>query len=152
MLAKRERLLAAIQRTRLSNSIQESEHYPVTNLMRRIPTEAFLEVERAFITPEDASDSGSTAATVLLLGRRLFAANVGDSRVLLCRKCGKCVQLTNDHKPSREEEEARILYAGGFIRFGRVMGELLMTRAFGDKSLKVCPKAMPKKRRIPSKT
>jgi serine/threonine protein phosphatase PrpC len=30
-------------------------------------------------------ESGSTAATLLLLGQRLYCANVGDSRVVLCR-------------------------------------------------------------------
>lgn len=30
-------------------------------------------------------DAGSTASTVVLLGNRLYVANVGDSRVVACR-------------------------------------------------------------------
>jgi len=86
--------------------------------------------------------SGSTAATVVLMGRRLFNANVGDSRVVLCRGGGQCVELTSDHKPSRPDEAARVRAAGGFILHKRVMGELAITRAFGDKSFKMGIKAM----------
>ena len=76
------------------------------------------------------------------MGRRLFAANVGDSRVILCRGGGQCVELTSDHKPSRPDEAARVRAAGGFILHKRVMGELAITRAFGDKSFKMGVKAM----------
>jgi serine/threonine protein phosphatase PrpC len=76
------------------------------------------------------------------MGRRLFACNVGDSRVVLCRGGGQCVELTSDHKPSRPDEAARVRAAGGFILHKRVMGELAITRAFGDKSFKMGIKAM----------
>ena len=51
------------------------------------------------------SKCGATAAVALLFpGERgatqLLAANVGDARVLLCRR-GKAVQLTVDHVPDR---------------------------------------------------
>ena len=71
-----------------------------------------------------------------------IAANVGDSRVVLCRGGGQCVELTSDHKPSRPDEAARVRAAGGFILHKRVMGELAITRAFGDKSFKMGIKAM----------
>jgi len=46
---------------------------------------ACYEAEDAEICRSPAGISGSTAATLLLLGNRLFCANVGDSRVILCR-------------------------------------------------------------------
>jgi len=113
----------------------------VSELMRRLK-QAYLRTDKEFISPKSAPQSGSTAATVILMGRRLFAANVGDSRVVLCRGGGQCVELTSDHKPSRPDEAARVRAAGGFILHKRVMGELAITRAFGDKSFKMGIKAM----------
>ena len=110
--------------------------------MRRIIKQSYLAADAEFIQPRGAPQSGSTAATVILFGRRLFAANVGDSRVVLCRSGGQCVELTSDHKPSRPDEAARVRAAGGFILHKRVMGELAITRAFGDKSFKMGIKAM----------
>ena len=101
-----------------------------------------LRTDTEFISPKTAPQSGSTAATVILMGRRLFAANVGDSRVVLCRAGGQCVELTSDHKPSRPDEDARVRASGGFILHKRVMGELAITCAFGDKSFKMGIKAM----------
>lgn len=46
---------------------------------------ACYEAEDAEICRSPAGISGSTAATLLLLGNRLYCANVGDSRVILCR-------------------------------------------------------------------
>ena len=110
--------------------------------MRRILKTSYLRADKEFISPKTAPQSGSTGATVVLFGRRLFAANVGDSRVVLARKNGACLELTSDHKPSRPDEAARVRAAGGFILHKRVMGELAITRAFGDKSFKMGIKAM----------
>jgi serine/threonine protein phosphatase PrpC len=45
---------------------------------------------------------------------------------------GKAINLSNDHKVNREDEQARIKNDGGYIVFGRVLGRLAITRAFGD--------------------
>lgn len=54
-------------------------------------------------------DAGSTATTVLRLGRRLVCANTGDSRSVLCREDGAggitVVALSDDHKPSKPDEK-----------------------------------------------
>jgi len=141
MYADREQLRAAIEASRTSARGEQSED-AASEFMRKILKGAYLKTDKEFITPKTAPQSGSTAATVILLGRRLFAANVGDSRVVLCRGGGQCVELTSDHKPSRPDEAARVRAAGGFILHKRVMGELAITRAFGDKSFKMGIKAM----------
>lgn len=83
---------------------------------------------------------GSTAVTAILLnGRTLFVANVGDSRAVLC-KSGDAIQLSIDHDPGTEKTE--IENRGGFVSnipgdVPRVDGQLAVARAFGDKSLKI---------------
>lgn len=141
MYAERQALRQAIETSRTTSRAEQTED-AASELMRKILKTAYLKTDKEFITPKTAPQSGSTAATVILLGRRLFAANVGDSRVVLCRGGGQCVELTSDHKPSRPDEAARVRAAGGFILHKRVMGELAITRAFGDKSFKMGIKAM----------
>jgi len=46
------------------------------------------------------------------------------------------ILLSQDHKPNREDEAQRIRDAGGFVINGRVMGELAVSRAFGDVDFK----------------
>lgn len=96
---------------------------------------SFLKTDHEFITKSEYSQNGSTATTALILGHRLYCANVGDSRSLLCRNF-KAVAMSEDHKPSREDEHNRIRDAGGFVINNRVMGELAVSRAFGDAEFK----------------
>lgn len=51
--------------------------------------------------------SGACVASVLLKDGELHVANAGDCRVVLSRK-GLATVLTNDHRPSREDERLRI--------------------------------------------
>lgn len=53
----------------------------------------------------------------------------------VCRNF-KAVPMTEDHKPTREDEAKRIRDAGGFVINSRVMGELAVSRAFGDAEFK----------------
>ncbi len=46
------------------------------------------------------------------------------------------ILLSEDHKPAREDEAKRIKDAGGFVINNRVMGELAVSRAFGDADFK----------------
>lgn len=40
--------------------------------------------------------------------------------------------MSYDHKPTNEPEKQRIQAAGGFVDFGRVNGNLALSRAIGD--------------------
>lgn len=76
-------------------------------------------------------DAGCTANVVLITKDRIYCANSGDSRAVLCED-GKEVELSHDHKPDNEEEKARIEKAQGFVSFGRTNGVLSLSRALGD--------------------
>ena len=105
------------------------------NVVLKCLKDSFLKTDSDFLKKSQSAQHGSTATTALILGNRLYAANVGDSRTLLCRNM-TAYPLSIDHKPSREDEAARIREAGGFIINNRVMGELAVSRAFGDAEFK----------------
>ncbi|XP_019056187.1 PREDICTED: probable protein phosphatase 2C 62 [Nelumbo nucifera] len=103
-------------------------------------------IRRAFgITDDEVLErvggrrGGSTAVTAILInGEKLVVANVGDSRAVLCKK-GVAKQLSVDHEPQKEKDA--IESKGGFVskkrgNVPRVDGQLAMSRAFGDGSLK----------------
>ncbi|XP_043724832.1 probable protein phosphatase 2C 24 [Telopea speciosissima] len=81
---------------------------------------------------------GSTAVVAIVTPDKIIVANCGDSRAVLSRG-GKAVPLSNDHKPDRPDELARIQEAGGRVIYWdgpRVLGVLAMSRAIGDDYLK----------------
>ncbi|BFZ54347.1 Protein phosphatase 2C 2 [Savitreella phatthalungensis] len=94
----------------------------------------FLSTDKAILADrrfnEDPSGCTATVSLVTHDGR-IFCANAGDSRTVLGIK-GTAKPLSYDHKPQNEEEKARICAAGGFVDFGRVNGNLALSRAIGD--------------------
>ncbi|OWB71455.1 phosphoprotein phosphatase activity protein [[Candida] boidinii] len=67
--------------------------------------------------------------------RMLYTANVGDTRLILCRK-GKAIRLSYDHKSIDKKEQQRIVKAGGIMLKSRVNGVLAVTRSLGDNYMK----------------
>jgi serine/threonine protein phosphatase PrpC len=68
---------------------------------------------------------------------RLFAANVGDSRVnLVCLQQNNInitKRLSYDHRADDDQERRRLLDGGFLVLNGRVRGTLQLSRAFGDR-------------------
>jgi serine/threonine protein phosphatase PrpC len=116
-----------------------NDSHPMKDHVDKIVIEAlkssFIKTDADFIGSSPHSQNGSTATTALVLGSRLYCANTGDSRTFICRNF-KPVRMTEDHKPAREDEQKRIRDAGGFVINNRVMGELAVSRAFGDAEFK----------------
>lgn len=67
--------------------------------------------------------------------RALYVANVGDTRVILCRG-GQALRLTYDHKGSDLHESKRVINQGGIMMNNRVSGVLAVTRSLGDSYMK----------------
>lgn len=75
--------------------------------------------------------SGSTAITAFVTATHIIFGNCGDSRGVLARE-GKPFFATLDHKPTDPGESKRIHAAGGSVEFGRVNGNLAVSRSLGD--------------------
>lgn len=93
----------------------------------------FLQLDHDMTQDETMKDelAGTTAVTVLIKNKRLYCANVGDSRAVASVR-GKADVLSHDHKPGNEGETRRIIAAGGWVEFNRVNGNLALSRALGD--------------------
>ncbi|TCD66613.1 Protein phosphatase 2C 2 [Steccherinum ochraceum] len=102
---------------------------------------AFMQTDQEMRThPEFARDaSGCTAVAALVTkDNRIIVANAGDSRsVISCS--GEVKALSVDHKPGDDLEKKRVIAAGGYVEFGRVNGNLALSRALGDFEYKKNP-------------
>ncbi|KAK9808817.1 hypothetical protein WJX72_004207 [[Myrmecia] bisecta] len=79
--------------------------------------------------------AGCTAVVAVVKDNVLTVANAGDSRCVFSRR-GEAVAMTEDHKPTQDEERQRIMKAGGFVADGRINGSLNLSRALGDMEYK----------------
>ncbi|CAI4326571.1 BDN_1c_G0008580.mRNA.1.CDS.1 [Saccharomyces cerevisiae] len=119
-----------------------------TRDVRDVLNDSFLAIDEE-INTKLVGNSGCTAAVCVLrwelpdsvsddsMGlaqhqRKLYTANVGDSRIVLFRN-GNSIRLTYDHKASDTLEMQRVEQAGGLIMKSRVNGMLAVTRSLGDK-------------------
>jgi protein phosphatase 1L len=105
--------------------------------------EAFFEVDKKFLEGAKSKKlkDGSTGLVALALHERLFVANVGDSRGVLCH-ASKAIPMSRDHKPNEPDELARIVKHGGTVTndsesgIPRINGKLAVSRGFGDLKFK----------------
>ena len=119
-----------------------------TRDVRDVLNDSFLAIDEE-INTKLVGNSGCTAAVCVLRWelpdsvsddsmdlaqhqRKLYTANVGDSRIVLFRN-GNSIRLTYDHKVSDTLEMQRVEQAGGLIMKSRVNGMLAVTRSLGDK-------------------
>jgi len=112
---------------------------------------AFLGTDEDLLAnPAHSKDpSGCTAVAALVTNDKIYVANAGDSRSVLSVK-GEVKPLSFDHKPSNETEKTRISGAGGYIEYGRVNGNLALSRALGDFEFKKNYNLTPEKQIITS--
>lgn len=83
---------------------------------------------------------GSVAICALIIKNILYIINLGDSKAVMVDKHGSLIDLSDEHIPNRPDELDRIEKLGGFVvsihHKHRIMGELAVSRAFGDKYYK----------------
>ncbi|KAJ6811865.1 putative protein phosphatase 2C 41 isoform X1 [Iris pallida] len=129
---------AYLQKHLFANILNEEEFW--THPDRAI-SKAYDKTDKDILSHNpDLGGGGSTAVTAILIdATKLWIANVGDSRAVLV-KGGEVIQMTIDHEPSTER--GSIETRGGFVSnvpgdVPRVNGQLAVSRAFGDRSLKL---------------
>lgn len=91
--------------------------------------------------------TGCTATVCLINNSRMYFANAGDSRIVLCKK-GIAYPMTIDHKPELDSEKNRIYKAEGWVAEGRVKGNLNLSRSLGDMEYKQNKKLKPEEQMI----
>lgn len=125
---------------------------------RNALVEAFVSTDAAFRNELDTHRKsrrvvqkdwhpGCTAIVALIVTNKLFVANAGDCKTILCR-AGKAIPLSKDHVASYIEERERVLSAGGQVKWQidtwRVgHAALQVTRSIGDDDLKPAVTAEP---------
>jgi protein phosphatase 1L len=98
----------------------------------------FLATDKRFLA-ECHLRGGATATTAFLRAGRIWVANVGDCRAVMCED-GQAAALTLDHRPDCAEERRAVERRGGkvvsILGTSRVQGVLGVSRALGDRDLK----------------
>jgi serine/threonine protein phosphatase PrpC len=95
----------------------------------------FLQNNLKMKHPRAVEYCGSTACVVMQIKNKLWIANTGDSRCIICNRNGVVKQITEDHKPDLPREKERIEQLGGKIKFDGYewrIKNLSLSRAFGD--------------------
>ncbi|KAI8373089.1 phosphatase 2C-like domain-containing protein [Radiomyces spectabilis] len=113
--------------------LHESEHFKKKEYKEALK-DAYLSLDKELKEDQNFAydPSGCTAVSVLVTpDKKLYCANAGDSRAIISVK-GKSKALSYDHKPVDPLESERIISAGGFVEYGRVNGNLALSRAIGD--------------------
>jgi len=127
----------------LNNKFEtEDLNYDIENCINIL----FSKLDDEIKLTSESEYMGSTAVMVLVCKEKdyispltsrkvIYCANVGDSRCVLVSNFG-VKRMSYDHKASDIQEINRVNSSGGLIFNGRVFGQLIITRAFGDHSLK----------------
>ena len=102
----------------------------------------FQKLDENFLN-ENFNQIGSTGCMVYItkeytinnVRKICYCANIGDTRAILINNEG-FKRITYDDRATDKNEAERVKKAGGVIFGGRVFGNLMLTRAFGDYELK----------------
>jgi len=122
------------------NRAEDKARVTAKDVMKAI-RKAYRSVDDSFtaLSEQLHLTDGSTAVVAVIHDGQLVVGNAGDSRCILVQRGGRVKALSDDHKPSREDEERRIKQLGGRVMFWgrwRVEGVLAVSRAIGDVPLK----------------
>lgn len=132
-------------RDNLLRIVINQESYPANP--RTALVEGFREAEACFLAhatsaPEQVDRSGSCAIVVLVVGSKVYVANVGDSRAVLSMDRGMHHEdLSSDQKPNDPNERSRIYSHGGEVYFRK--GSTFSSYASGENEDLIIHRVLP---------
>ena len=89
---------------------------------------------------ETGCDAGTTATVCVIVGKRMYVANVGDSAAVLCKSTDESLVVTEHHHIDNQNELQEVINRGGEIvdvsGVKRIDGRISVTRTIGFKSCK----------------
>mmetsp|Transcript_45951 Transcript_45951/g.73921 ORF Transcript_45951/g.73921 Transcript_45951/m.73921 type:complete len:388 (+) Transcript_45951:26-1189(+) len=127
----------------LTRYLSDTDMPPIEQLQRSL-LQAYLKTDKELMMQIYAEKppipkDGSCATTALIHDAQCWLANVGDSKAVLGRRHSvknekiRAIRLTTDHSPMILSERKRIEGYYGYVDAeGRVMGQLGVSRSFGD--------------------
>lgn len=119
-------------------STSSISNYSIEEVERNL-IELFKQIDKNFCD-KIYEQIGSTACVVYIYksgGKKILScANIGDTRCVMVSEDGHPTRLSYDDRARDDKEAARVKAEGGIIFGGRVYGQLMLTRAFGDSGLK----------------
>ncbi|KAF7833782.1 putative protein phosphatase 2C 25 [Senna tora] len=135
---------------------QNLEKNVVDEVMRREEDDIEEAVKNGYLNTDseflkEDVHGGSCCVTALIKNGNLVVSNAGDCRAVISHG-GLAQPLTFDHRPSREDEKARIETSGGYVDLchgvWRIQGSLAVSRGIGDSHLKQWVIAEPETRLV----
>ena len=112
----------------------ENQKINIENLLKKL----FENVDKCFEL-EKYNQIGSTACVCFFTKEKnkkcFYCANIGDTRCVVIQK-NNAKRISYDDRATDKNEIERVKKSGGIIFGGRVYGQLMLTRAFGDFELK----------------
>ncbi len=105
-------------RKRLINDKNKVTKFQRKEQVEKYFKDAFKSIQKKFEKSNDYELSGSCAICVLIIDYKMYSINLGDSRAVLgSKKSTKKValEMSIDHKPSRDDEAKRINERGGEV-------------------------------------
>jgi len=121
----------------ISNLLKQGEFgkIPVLDSLKN----SYIAVETEIMKRAQAESwsDGSTSLTSLVIGKKLYLANLGDSEAVIGRRRAASnefdvIELSQKHTPLNPIEADRLTQLGCNIVGGRVSGILAVSRGFGD--------------------
>ena len=106
---------------------------------------SFRDIDREIKAFPTAEACGTTATIIIICNeshqvfgekRVIFSANLGDSKSIIINSDGQFKRITTEHRLNNKFEIDRIKSNEGIIFNGRLFGQLALSRALGDFSMK----------------
>lgn len=96
--------------------------------------DACLSTDQLIFEHYEVIVGGSTFSGVIYVQGHMFMVNIGDSETVVSngRLPLSIIAMSTKHKPNMIAERKRIQSRGAFVSYGRVNGQLAVSRAFGD--------------------